>query len=244
MHHVIVDGNSIAHWRFWATPQLQVGGQEVGMLHSFVSWLHDVERSMQPGKLTVCFDSRRNWRYDILPTYKGQRGERHEALTPQLERMNDYIAERFGPVCYEVEGYEADDLCAELATEDATVISRDKDLRQLVDDSRGVRVFDPVARVIYDEAEVIRKHDVPAYRLRDLLAISGDSADNVPGPPEWGKGTAVKAIGETIDFEHLMETCLALRLSNVSKRKQQLFNDSRALVRRNYELVGLRSPAP
>jgi DNA polymerase I len=242
--HVIVDGNSIAHWRFWATPQRKDSdGHEVGMLVSLIEWLHEAERSFD-SKAVVCLDAPRNWRYDLQPDYKGQRTEKHPALVEQLDRLADWLV-RYGFFTEQVDGFEADDLCARRAglAENATVISRDKDLRQLVDDARRVRCFDPVARVMYDEAAVLQKHGVPPYRLRELLAICGDAADNVRGVPQWGEDTTAKAIEETIDFEHLCAAARALELRTVSERKQRTFRECEPKVMQNYELVGFRFPS-
>lgn len=246
MHHVIVDGNSVAHWRFWATTQRKDNdGREVGMLVSLVEWLYEVERSLG-SKAIVCLDAARNWRYDLQPDYKGHRAEKHPALVDQLERLEEWLV-RYGFFVSRHEGFEADDLCAHRAGlvrdgDSATVISRDKDLRQLVDDARGVRCFDPVARVFYDEAAVLAKHGVPPYRLREWLAISGDTSDNVQGVPQWGEDTTAKAVAETIDFEHLLATARELGLRSVSERKQRTLRDWEPQIRKNYEIVGFRTP--
>lgn len=243
-HRVIVDGNSIAHWRFWATP---MSGPDA-MLQSFVEWLHNVERGLEASHVDVCFDAASNWRYELRPDYKGTRTEKHPALVDQLARMVRYVDEHASnrTLTYRRDGFEADDLCAALvadgAFERATVISRDKDLRQLVDDARGVRVFDPVARAFYDEAAVRRKHLVYPHRLRDLLAIAGDDSDNVKGAPQWGEKTAADAINETIDFDHLLDEARELRLTSVSETKQRGLRACEERIKQNYEIVGFRTP--
>lgn len=252
MHRVIVDGNSVAHWLFWGREQRKDSdGREVGMLSSLVEWIGEVERGLLGGvsDIVVCFDSPRNWRYELAPTYKGQRTERHPVLAEQLDRMVAYVEEHTSRRCstWQREGFEADDLCAKYAldTRDgdtATVVSRDKDLRQLVDDARGVRAFDPVERVFYDEAAVLAKHGVPAYRLREWLALAGDAADNVKGAPGWGKDTAAQAIAASLDFEHLFDCARAGTLEGVTRRKQSALIDFETEVRLAYELVGFRVP--
>jgi len=243
--HIIIDGNSIAHWRFWATQQHQVDGKEVGMLLSVMEWINAFLLHENADHVTVCIDSPRNWRYDLLPAYKGKRVEKHPALATQLAVLPEWIG-RLYPVSM-VDGFEADDLIA-LAVEQGepswsrTIVSRDKDMRQLVDDATNVRAFDPVARIYYDEAEVFRKHEVPAYRLREWLAVAGDNADNVKGAPSWGEDTAAKAIAETIDFEHLLEQARKLELKTVTTNKQKTLREFEQQVRLNYEIVGFRTP--
>jgi 5'-3' exonuclease len=197
----------------------------------------------------VCFDSHRNWRYELQGDYKGTRTERKPELSDQLSRMRDYIDDHGSNlwITWLVDGFEADDLCAHAAltkrAEDrVTVVSRDKDLRQLVDDAERVRCFDPVTRVFYDEAATHAKHGVYPHRLREWLAISGDASDNVKGAPQWGEDTTAKAIAETLDLEHLLEQARGLKLKSVTASKQRTLREWEPQIRKNYEIVGFRAP--
>ena len=132
MNHIIIDGNSIAHWRFWATPQHKdEQGNEVGMLLSVMEWINVFLLRENADHVTVCLDSSRNWRYDLLPDYKGTRVEKHPALVPQLAALPEWIGKHY-PIL-KVEGFEADDLIALAVAQGEpdwkrTIVSRDKDL--------------------------------------------------------------------------------------------------------------------
>jgi DNA polymerase-1 len=243
-HHVVIDGNSVAHWQFWRAPQEQENGREVGMLRAVGQWLAETKANLNAYSVRVCFDSKKNWRYEVLPTYKGHRTEKHPALAEQLAALPQWLY-ALGWATEEQEGYEADDLCAAFANpllgERVTVVSTDKDLCQLVDDARGIKVFCPLSGTMFDEAAVVGKFNVPPYRLREWLALNGDTADNVKGVPGWGKKTAAQAINETLDLEHLLEQSKRLKLS-VSERLQKTLNSWHAQLRIDYEVVGFRVP--
>jgi DNA polymerase-1 len=246
-HHLIVDGNSIAHWRYYASPMEQERGREIGMLRSFERWLEEVTRSMEAAEVTVCFDSKRNWRYELLPSYKGQRSEKPPALTEQLTTLPEYLRV-LGVRVWREDGYEADDLCAALVAQlppgrRATVISGDKDLCQLVDDDAGVRVFSPKPGEMHNGAAVVEKFGVPPYRLREYLALCGDTADNVKGVPGWGPKKAVAAISETLDWEHLLARAGRLELAGVPVRLQKTLNEHVEALRLCYTVVGFRHPS-
>jgi DNA polymerase-1 len=252
MHHLIIDGNSIAHWRYYASPlEKDERGREVGMLRSFERWLDEVTRSMEATDVTVCFDAKRNWRYELLPSYKGQRSEKPPELVAQLSALPKWLEDRFhrGTIgqMWKEDGYEADDLCAAEVVRlppgrRATVISGDKDLCQLVDDEAGVRVFSPRPGEMYNASAVVEKFGVPPYRLREYLALCGDTADNVKGVPGWGPKKAVAAISETIDWEHLLERARRLELSGVPVRLQKTLNEHVEALRLCYDVVGFRHP--
>lgn len=228
---LVVDGNSIAHWRYHARPGVE-------LVSSVLDWLE--RRDEQ--KIVVCFDSPRNWRYEIQSDYKGHRAKRDADLSAQLSALPAALAAMGYRVWLET-GYEADDLCAALASSDATVASIDKDLCQLVDDARNVRVLSPRSGELLDEAGVLRKFDgVPAYRLRDWLAVCGDAADNIKGAPGWGPKTTAIGIAQSIDLGYMIDAAEAGQLAGVSPRLQKNLAEWRDKILQNYEIVGFRLP--
>ena len=104
-----------------------------------------------------------------------------------------------------VEGFEADDIIATMTREaleknwKVTIVSADKDLMQLVEDS--VIMWDPQRDATYDSAAVEKKFGVPPTQLLDLMALVGDSSDNIPGVPGVGPKTASSLIQEFNSLE-------------------------------------------
>jgi len=146
-----------------------------------------------PGHVAICADSPRNWRYDLLPTYKANRESKGEACIAQLRRVAETLR-LDGFAVWQVDGYEADDVIA-AATKQArkagllvTIATADKDLAQLV--AEGVGIHSVKTGLDMGPAEVLAKFGVRPDQLGDWLALVGDKADNVPGIPGIG---AVKA---------------------------------------------------
>jgi DNA polymerase-1 len=134
-------------------------------------------------------------------------------LIPQFDLIRD-AATAYGICQIEANNYEADDVIATLATMalaegvDTNILSGDKDLMQLVtakDEMPSVHIIDPMtmSRVTYDE--VVEKWGVPPEHLGDLLALAGDSSDNVPGVPGIGPKIAAALIDEYGSLEQLLE---------------------------------------
>src|SRR5262245_12488406 len=136
-----------------------------------------------------------------------------EELAAQLEPLKE-LAAALGLPLLEAPGYEADDVMATLARRavedamDVVLVTSDKDLQQLV--RPGVQVLSPRGRagdedLWLDEAAVEAKWGVKPSSLRDLLALMGDSVDNVPGVPGIGEKTAAKLIAQFGTLEALYE---------------------------------------
>lgn len=137
----------------------------------------------------VCADSPRNWRHDLCETYKANRKPKPESATQGLTDVLERVKANGVAVAY-AEGYEADDVIATLVAQcwahRVVIMSDDKDLAQLVSDD--VRLW--CNRHPYERGprEVEAKYGVPPSQIRDLLAIWGDSSDNIKcGCPKVGQ---------------------------------------------------------
>lgn len=149
--------------------------------------------SMIEGKqprLVLCFDAKgKTFRHKMYPDYKGNRPAAPMDLIPQFDFVRQ-AADAYGIAQIEAYGYEADDVIATLATRaiqegvDANILSGDKDLMQLVTDlgaTPSIQMTDPMKRDCSTYKEVVAKWEVSPRLLGDVLALAGDTADNIPG---------------------------------------------------------------
>jgi 5'-3' exonuclease len=163
----------------------------------------------RPERLVACLDAdwRPQFRVDAIASYKAHRAEPDgtEQVPPALAVQIPLIIsvlEAAGVAVAEHAGYEADDIIATLATRSRTpvdVVTGDRDLFQLVDDERGVRVLYTqrgLARLeAVDEAAVSQKYGIPARAYADFAVLRGDPSDGLPGVPGIGEKTAAALIG-------------------------------------------------
>ncbi|MDG2521135.1 DNA polymerase I [Caulobacter segnis] len=239
----LVDGSAFIFRAYHALPPLtrKSDGLPVGAVSGFCNMLFKLMRDMQgdaPTHLAVIFDhSEKTFRNDLYDKYKAHRPPPPEDLVPQFALVRD-ATRAFGVPCIELAGYEADDLIAAYscaarnAGGEAIIVSSDKDLMQLIDDS--VSMYDPMKNVRLGREQVIEKFGVPPERVVDVQALCGDSVDNVPGAPGIGIKTASALINEYGDLDTLLARAGEIKQQ---KRRETLieFADqirlSRALVK-------------
>jgi DNA polymerase I len=237
-HVFLVDGSSYIFRAYFAMfKAAQQRGQKltrsdglpIGGVLAFSNMLWKMLREglngVKPTHIAAVFDYQaKTFRNDIYPDYKANRDEPPDELIPQFPLMRDAVR-AFGLIPIEQAGFEADDIIATYAREaveagaDATIISGDKDLMQLV--RPGVGMFDPMPgreRPIGDE-EVIEKFGVPPAKVPEVQALIGDSTDNVPGVPGIGVKTAAQLINEYGDLETLLARASEIKQE---KRRQSL----------------------
>jgi 5'-3' exonuclease len=181
-----------------------------------VNMLQKVVNDRKPALFAVAMDSRTpSFRKSLDPRYKATRPPPPPDLVSQMVRCREVVDAYAIPV-FQEDGLEADDLIAAVtsrALEDGlvvVVVSADKDLMQLVrDHDSRVVLWDSMRDRVYGPAEVAQKFGVPPSKLRDLLALTGDSSDNVPGVPSVGPKTAADLLNQfgTLDaiYTHLAD---------------------------------------
>ncbi|MEM6961046.1 MAG: DNA polymerase I [Myxococcota bacterium] len=162
-------------------------------------------REYQPALLAVAADSPgRSARKERFAEYKANRPPAPPDLSAQLSRIQDVVRAYEIPI-YQEEGFEADDLIASLVRHArqeglrVVIVSADKDLLQLVGDD--VVMFDTDRSKVYGPEETRQKLGVPPHQVRDLLALMGDTSDNVPGVPKVGQKTAAKLLQQFEDID-------------------------------------------
>src|SRR5262249_23557971 len=155
-------------------------------VYGFATMLNKLRVDRKPDAIAVAFDRKeRTFRQDMDQEYKAQRQPMPDDLVPQIEDAKR-LCRVLGLRVIEEPGYEADDLIATLAARASKagvrveIASADKDLFQLVEDDRVV-VWHPVKELLLDAAGVKEHFGVPPERVVDVLALMGDSVDNIPG---------------------------------------------------------------
>ncbi len=191
-----------------ATATLAPDGTPVNAVRGFVDMLATLVRTRRPGRLACALDAdwRPAWRVALLPSYKTHRlaggggDDAPAALAVQVPVILEVLAAA-GIVAVGVDGFEADDVIGTLAAREpgpVEVATGDRDLLQVVDDRRGVRVLycgRGVARLeVFDDAAVTASYGVHAAQYVDLAALRGDPSDGLPGVAGVGAKTAARLV--------------------------------------------------
>ena len=250
-HHLhLIDGSAFIFRAYHALPPLtrKSDGLPVGAVSGFCNMLNryieDIDGPDAPTHVAVIFDySSESFRNKIYDGYKANRPPAPEDLVPQFPLTRE-ATKAFNIACEEMEGFEADDMIATLATRarDAggrvTIISSDKDLMQLVGD--GIEMYDAMKNKSINREGVFEKFGVYPDRVIDVQALAGDSVDNVPGAPGIGIKTAAMLINEFGDLDEL------LRRSDEIKqpKRRQALTDNEEQIKLSRELVTLDCNTP
>jgi len=193
---VLVDGSSYLYRAFFALPPLTTSqGQPTGAVRGVVSMLRKLLEDYSPNEVGVVFDAPgKTFRDEMYEEYKAQRPPMPDDLRAQIEPLYAIIRAMGLPLIIK-EGVEADDVIgtlarqAEAAGRDVVISTGDKDMAQLV--SPHITLVNTMSNTVYDVAEVEKKYGVGPELIIDLLALQGDSADNIPGVPGVGEKTAL-----------------------------------------------------
>jgi DNA polymerase-1 len=204
-HLTLIDGSGFIFRAYHRLPPLtDPEGTPVGAVFGFTSMLWNLieaaRKSPEDDYLAVILDAgKRSFRNEIYPDYKANRPEPPEDLVPQFPLIRDAV-NALGVPCIEKPNFEADDLIASYAEAamaagmTVTIVSSDKDLMQLV--RPGLTLLDTMQNRRFGEAEVQEKWGVPPGSLAEVLALMGDSVDNVPGVPGIGPKTAAELVNQ------------------------------------------------
>ncbi|NPA25022.1 MAG: DNA polymerase I [Deltaproteobacteria bacterium] len=232
----LIDTSALVYRAFHAIRPLSTSsGLPTNALFGFCQMLLKVLDDYRPSHAAAALDlPEKTWRHEVFPAYKAQR----PPLPPELEAQFPYVAKllkAFNLPAVGVPGYEADDIIATLTRKARAegmrvmIVSGDKDLMSLVGD--GVVMVDTMKDRCYDLEAVREKHGVCGERLLDLLALAGDSSDNIPGVPGIGPKSALKLLDEFGDLGTMLaETDRIERKS--WREKLQKFQDEARLSRR------------
>ena len=202
-----------AYYALIRTPRINSKGENTSAILGFINTLEDILKSMDPDYIAIAFDpAGPTFRHEVYPEYKAQREATPEDIRRSVPIIKEVIRAYNIPIL-EVMGYEADDVIGTVAKHaaaeglDVRMVTPDKDYAQLVEEhilmcrpgsgAKGMEILGP--------AEVCEKYGLTSpLQVIDYLALTGDTADNVPGCPGVGEKTATKLIQEFGSVENLL----------------------------------------
>ncbi len=243
----LVDGMSNVFRAYYAIRGLATSrGLPTNAIYGFTTMLRKLIVEEKPDYLAVVFDTGEpTFRHKIFSQYKANRTEMPDDLALQLPYIHK-VCEALGVPILALPGYEADDVIGTLARRaadqgmDVVIVSNDKDLCQLVSKSIRILKADRQTYVYYDEKGVEERLGVRPDQVVDLLALWGDSTDNIPGAPGIGEKGAVQIIRQFGTLERA--------LANWEKVEKKSYRESlrehRDLILTSRELVRIRTDLP
>jgi len=252
-HLYLVDGSSYIFRAYHRLPPLtNRHGTPAGAVYGYTTMLWklagELSRADGPTHMAVILDaSEHTHRHEMYDQYKAHRPPPPEDLVPQFPLIR--VATRaFSIPCIEEAGLEADDIiacyvtAAKAAGWKVTIVSSDKDLMQLIDEDAGIDMLDTMNDRRIGRTEVLEKFGVPPEKVGDVLALMGDSVDNVPGVPGIGPKTASQLIQQFGSLKAVLENADTIAKP---KLKQNLIEhaDNARLSRELVRLV-CDSPLP
>ena len=237
----IIDGSSYLYRAYHAMPPLSTSkGQPTGAIKGVTNMLMTLKKDSEGSPIIVVFDAKgKTFRSEIYKEYKANRPPMPDDLREQLEPLKE-ICKAIGFPLIEIPGVEADDVIATLVNKakekkfKAVVSSLDKDLMQLVEDP-NITIMNTMKHQIFTEDKVFEKFGVQPNQIRDMLALVGDSSDNIPGVPKVGQKTAAKWLNEYKNLDGIKDNA-----ESIKGVVGENLRNSLADLERNVELVSLK----
>lgn len=219
-----------AHFAMIRNPLVTSDGRHVSATYGFMTSLLKIIDDENPEYLAVVFDAKeKTFRHKMYPEYKATREKMPFEMRPQINWIKDILKAMNIP-SLELSGFEADDIIGTLAVKgekgkmDVFIVSGDKDFMQLINEH--IFLYSPATGkkelIIYDSKEVEKKWGIQPNQIIDLLALMGDSSDNVPGVPGIGEKSAVKLLKKYNSFDNVFDN--AENETNARIRKGLLEN--------------------
>jgi DNA polymerase-1 len=219
----LVDGHSYIFRAFHAIRHLSTrSGTPTNAVYGVAKMLLKLVEQKEPSHVAVVLDAGgKNFRHEMFPDYKANRPPAPEELKVQIPMVKEVIQALSLPLLQE-EGCEADDVIASICQQavaagfEVVIVSGDKDLMQLV--GKNVVMYDSMKEVVYDPEGVKKKMGVPPGQILDLLALMGDTSDNIPGVYGVGQKTASKLLKEHGDLESVLSAAPSMKKSKLKER--------------------------
>lgn len=231
MKLLLIDGNSVLFRGFYATSYGNIMKTSKGVytnaVYAFANMLDKALKQINPDYCVVAFDKgKHTFRHDIAPDYKGGRKETPEELVPQFALVREML-EGYNISYLEYDDIEADDVIGTLAKKypdlETCILSSDRDLLQLIDDTTSVYVMKKgmtdIAKM--DEANLLIEYGLKPYQIIDYKGLAGDKSDNIKGVEGIGEKTAIKLLNQYDTCEGVYEHIDELK----GKLKEHLIND-------------------
>ena len=211
---ILIDGNNLLFRSYYATAyngNLMKNSKDfpTNALYGFVNMINKILNEENPEYIMVAFDKGKNFRHDKYENYKAGRIETPNDLLKQFPYAYQ-ILEAMGITALNLENYEADDIIgtfARMADEDdlydATIISSDKDLLQLISKEVNVKLLKQSGYILMNTEVFKETYKCDPIKMIDLKALMGDASDNIPGVKGIGEKTAINLISEYGSLEEV-----------------------------------------
>ncbi len=248
---LVVDAYALlyrANFAFINRPLITKDGKNTSAIYGFMRQLMEALRLYRPGYLAVAFDLKGpTFRHELYPEYKAQRPPAPEAIVYGAEKLKELLG-LLGIAAVSAQGFEADDVVGTLARQFASeaspmvMLSPDKDYQQLLGahcliakpDRRGSGLVE------VSEKDLLEKYGIARpEQFIDILALWGDTSDNVPGVPGIGEKTAAKLIAKYGDIERIRAN-----LGNLPKKQGENIGTNSKQLELARQLVTIRMDAP
>ena len=240
----LIDAHAYLHRAYHALPPMNnAKGEPTNAVYGFMRMMFKILKTYKPDYMAVCFDTAApTFRHEQFKNYKATRKEIDTSLISQFPKaLNAVLA--MGLAHYMRDGFEADDIIAQLAREgkkrgwDVMIVSGDKDVLQLVNEQ--VKVLNEPKDKIFDIAAVEERYGVPPWKIPDVFALMGDTSDNIPGVRGIGEKTAIKLIQDYGNLDHLLASA-----EKVGGKTGSLLIEQRENARLSRELFWLNRDIP
>ena len=244
----LIDGHSLVfkmYYAFLRRPMINSKGEDMSILYGFTKYLLEMLERDKPTHVTVAFDPPGGtFRNQLYPEYKGTRPPTPQLVIDALQPLTELVQAMNIPVLM-MPGFEADDVLGSVATQlasealDVYMVTPDKDYGQLI----GPHAFQLKPGKSGSEAELVDQKALcekwgisSPSQVIDMLAICGDSADNVPGVKGVGEVGAAKLIAKYGSLENIYD-----HLSELTPKQQVLFEEARPHMALSKTLVTIKT---
>ncbi len=243
----LIDGHAQIYRAYFALMNLKSpSGEPTNATFGFISALLKLIVNRRPSHLAVAMDAGSSQREQIDAEYKATRSPMPEDMPKQIERIRSML--QAVPICtLRVDGYEADDVIATVikrllddpAGDDCRIYicTRDKDLEALISDR--VFLYDIERDEVTDAAALVKKKGYPPEHVRDILALTGDSSDNIIGIPGVGPKTAAKWLAQYGSLDELLK-----HAGDIGGKVGQSLRDNLGILEKSRQLVRLQADVP
>ncbi len=241
----LIDGTAFIYRAYHAVTGLRTtDGFPTNAIHGFIHFILKIIRLQKPEAFCIVFDSKGpTKKHALYPKYKATRKPPDDNMLCQIEPIKE-IMEAFHFKYIAAPGYEADDILATIAKtaakkgDEVFIVTSDKDLLQVV--TPQIKVFDPVKNLVYDEAYVFKRFQLKPDRLTELMALTGDAADNIPGAKGVGGKSALHLLTEFASLDDIL-----LHPEKIAKQRlRTLIVDSIENIRLSRQLVTIDTDLP
>ena len=229
---ILVDGNNLVFRSYYATAYTgnimkNSKGMPTNALYGFVGMMNKIIHEEKPEYIAVAFDIGKNFRKQKYETYKDGRAATPDELKMQMPVAKDILV-AMGIPYFEMEPYEADDIigtfakmCEQNPEYEATIISSDKDLLQLLSDETDMKLLKQKDYIRYNPKTFKEDWGFEPIRIIDYKALAGDPSDNIPGVKGIGDKTAINLLKQYDTIEDIYEHIDGIK----GKMKEKLIED-------------------